>query len=302
MAKAGREERMLDTLRGAADAGPAMLREVVQQALTDSSAAVVARAATLAREQSVGDLTDELQTALMRMMNVPAKTDPGAGAKVAIVTTLRHRDAGDAETYRKLAAWADGDADGASMLRAEAALALVGAGDAEAPRLLVDLLFRPVPEYGDDNASDRLAAARGFGEMDWPPAALVLRAKLRAGDREPGVLGECCGAIARLDPPWAAEFVADWLQSHPHGPRRRRRATGRDAAGVGLRPAGEPRESAARRGSPPGGGDGHRPDPRRAGRAAAAGFGRRPSFGRRGAGGAAAAALPRVARAPRVMR
>ena len=215
MAKASREERMLDTLRGAADAGPAMLREVVQKALADSSGAVVARAATLVREEAVADVTDDLQAALTRLMRAPAKADPGCGAKTALVATLRHRDAGDAESFRTLAAWTDGDADGASVLRAEAAFALVGAGDAEAPRLLVDLLFRRVPEHCGDNPSDRLAAARGFGELDWPPAALVLRAKLHAGDREPAVLGECCGAVARLDPPWAHQFVGDWLMSHP---------------------------------------------------------------------------------------
>ena len=222
MAKASREERMLSTLRGAADTGPSMLREVVKKALTDSSAAVVARAATLAREQSVAGLTDDLQAALTRMMNVPAKSDPGCGAKIALVTTLRLRDAGDAEIYRRLAAWQQrepvmgGSVDAAAPLRAEAAFALVGAGDIEAPCLLIDLLFRPGEDGGgEDDPCDRAAAARGLGESGWSAAALILRGKLHAGDVEPAVLGECCGAIAALDPPWAAEFVAGWLRSHP---------------------------------------------------------------------------------------
>ena len=210
---------MFAALRGAAEAGPSALREVVVKALADRSAAVVARAATLAFEQGVDGINDPLQTALVRLMNATAKDDPGCLAKVALTSALRRRDATDQELFRKLATFRQsepGAGDTASPLRAEAALALASAGNAEAPRLLTDLLFGVFAGRGDeDDASDRAAAAIGLGATDWPPAALLLRAKLHAGDVNAAILGECCGGIARLDPPWAADFVRSYLASHP---------------------------------------------------------------------------------------
>ena len=220
MAKVTREERTLSALRNAAVGGPSMLCEVVVRSLGDSSAIVVAAAARLAEKHDLRKTADVLKEALARFADV-AKPDAGCEAKIALVSAMRHLEADDAELYRRMAAWEQteggygGGRDVASALRAEAGLALAGMGDAEAPRVLCDLLFRVTGGRVEDDASDRAAAARGLGGTDWPPAALLLRAKLHSGDVNPAVLGECCGAVARLAPLWAEAFVTGYLKRRP---------------------------------------------------------------------------------------
>ena len=220
MPKVTREERTLTALRNAAIGGPTMLREVVEQALADPSVLVVAAAARLAEKHDLRKAADALRDALNRLADA-AKRDAGCEAKIALVSAMRHLEADDADLYRRMAAWQETaggygmSQDVASPLRAEAALALAGMGDIDAPRALCDLLFRVTEGRVEDDASDRAAAARALAGTGWPPAALLLRAKLHSGDANPAVLGECCGALARLAPAWAAEFVTAYLKRHP---------------------------------------------------------------------------------------
>jgi HEAT repeat protein len=88
------------------------------------------------------------------------------------------------------------------------AAALVALARVEGPGslpLLADALADPAKEV-------RIAAALALGAVGTQSAGLVLRLKVRIGDRDPDVLSECLGAFLTVNPKEALAIVTEFLE------------------------------------------------------------------------------------------
>src|SRR3954463_6573230 len=86
-----------------------------------------------------------------------------------------------------------GTEDSAPPLRAAAVVALARAEGSSSLPLLVDALADPAKDV-------RVAAALALGAVGTESAGLVLRLKVRVGDKDPDVLSECLGALLTVNP------------------------------------------------------------------------------------------------------
>jgi HEAT repeat protein len=188
--------------------------ELVLRALRHRSYRVVQRAAILsvdvAAKSQCGELAAALLSAYKRFLEKPEKVDPGCPAKTAIIDALRRIDFDDivfeaevfgaevcgaegfdeegfftqATRYRQLEPVFGGSVDAAAELRVHAAFALVEMGSRRALPALVDLL-------ADSEAACRAGAARALATTNQDTAKFLLRLKVRQGDKNAQVLGEC---------------------------------------------------------------------------------------------------------------
>jgi hypothetical protein len=190
------------------DAAIALLRRV----LAGTSAPAVAKAAQLAAEFEIAQLTDVLAAAFDRLMVNPAKADPGCQAKVQIADALYRIGADDERLFlcgihhRQMEAVYGGKVDTAAGLRGVCALALVRMHYPDALSELADLLADPEP-------AARSAAARAIAYTENEQAAALLRLKVLTGDSEPQVLSDCLTALLQLAPGSAVPFVARRLDA-----------------------------------------------------------------------------------------
>jgi HEAT repeat protein len=102
-----------------------------------------------------------------------------------------------------------GKEDSATHLRGNALLALAQCSDltrGEVLRHLVDAL-------ADPSEPVRVDAIRALEQMDGEEAALVLRMKAHAGDKEPAVVGQAFDSLLALDRDRAVGLVAGFLES-----------------------------------------------------------------------------------------
>jgi HEAT repeat protein len=192
-------ESALDALREATDMTPF---------LRHKSNLVVAKAAT----RAVG-CTQAMVEAFRRLMEDPAKRDPGCVAKIAIAKRLVETEEAAAEVYfagsrhvQLEAVWG-GQEDMARELRGICVIGLVRMGYPEALLEAVRLLSDPAPEA-------RTGAIRALAESGKSEAELVLRFKAKQGDRKIEVTGECFAALLRLGPRVRSlPYIADFLES-----------------------------------------------------------------------------------------
>ncbi len=176
------------------DARGARLRD----GLASRRAPVIARAAALAGEHDAAELAPELEAALLRLLDAPAKSDPSCMAKLALAETLQQLGAEAGEAFRRGAVhvqhepvWG-GRADTAGPLRAACARGLVRIADPERYALLAERLADPEPGV-------RLAAVRALLHDGGEGAVPLLRLRAAIGD-EPELTGECLAAWLALDP------------------------------------------------------------------------------------------------------
>lgn len=205
MSSVGRSRRdalaaELERLRALGGAGEAELRAAVVAALRDRRCHVVALAARLAADRELRHLDEDLDAAFTRFLTDPVKRDPGCAAKSAIATAWRATSCGSIELqrrgarYRQLEPSWGPPVDTAGGLRSTCAFTLVERSDPDVLQVLADLL-------ADTEAPCRAAAARAIaahGHRTAGPA--LLRFKLRVGDPEPEVLGDCMDALMDLVP------------------------------------------------------------------------------------------------------
>ena len=97
-----------------------------------------------------------------------------------------------------------GAEDSAAPLRAAAIIALARAEGSGSLPVLVDALADPAKDV-------RSAAASALGAVGNEAAGLVLRLKVRVGDKDPDVLSECLGALLAVDPKENLAIVAEFL-------------------------------------------------------------------------------------------
>jgi HEAT repeat protein len=208
--------------RASLDNKLAALRELRGQALTpkqkaelrkrigDRSNLVVAAAAAIAGENTLVELAKDLEAAFDRFLVNPLRDDKLCRAKVAIVQALDKMEHQDPDVFLKAArhvqlepVWG-GTEDSAPPLRAAAVVALARAEGASCLPLLVDAMADPAKDV-------RIAAATALGAVGTECAGLILRLKVRLGDRDPDVFSECLGGLLTVDPKNNLSLVAEFL-------------------------------------------------------------------------------------------
>jgi HEAT repeat protein len=97
-----------------------------------------------------------------------------------------------------------GTEDSAPPLRAAAIVALGRVEGSSSLPLLVDAMADPAKDV-------RVAAALALGAVGTESAGLVLRLKVRVGDRDPDVLSECLGGLLTFDPKENLPIVTEFL-------------------------------------------------------------------------------------------
>ena len=207
-------EAKLDRLRALEDepVGDG-LRAEVKKLLGSASGIVAGKAAKLAGAKRLVELVPDLVGVFERFLEDPVKTDPGCQGKCGAVEALTALGYEGTDVYvtgirhcQPEPAWGK-PVDTADKLRGLCAYALYAAGHPDLYYYLVDLLSDPEPVA-------RTAAAQVLGNLASETAELLLRMKVRAGDPEPPVVGECLGALMRIAPQRSLPFVAGFL----HGP------------------------------------------------------------------------------------
>jgi len=187
--------------------------EPLRKALDHRNNFVVAKAADLAREFGLADLTPDLLSAFPRFFENPEKTDPQCWAKNAISRTLAAFEIQEPEIFLRgmrhiqLEPVWGGRSDTAGTLRATCALALV-----QCRRLTNDeLLAHLVDLLADKDKTVRAEVARAIEQVGSPSASLLLRLRAVLANDEPEVLGACYSGILRLEGVSAVSWVSHFL-------------------------------------------------------------------------------------------
>ena len=201
--------------------------KVVLRALRHRSYRVVQLAAKIAEKTAAKLQGDELAAGLVaayrRLSEKAEKVDPGCPAKMAIIDALRRIDFdsivdtarvfggldeeaffAEATRYRQLEPVFGGSVDAAAELRVHAAFALVEMGSRRALPALVDLL-------ADSEAACRAGAARALATTNQDVAQLLLRLRVRQGDTNAQVLGECLLSFLEIGGADAVPLVVHYL-------------------------------------------------------------------------------------------
>jgi HEAT repeat protein len=187
----------------------------LRTALADRSNVVVAKAAKIAAELELLELTPDLARAFDRLFDKPAETDPQCWGKNAAAIALR--DLGyqsSAPFVRGLrhiqmeAVWG-GREDTAQVLRAACCAALPQCADLTRD----DVLRHLVDAFTDASDKVRADAARSLEHMGGADCALLLRLKARIGDKEAQVTGQVFESLLRLERDGALPFLRQFLDS-----------------------------------------------------------------------------------------
>jgi HEAT repeat protein len=184
-----------------ADPGAPGAEARIAAALGARSSFVVAAAARLVGDHGLRGHEAALAAAFTRFADGGAAADPGCKAKAAVVEALVRLEVDEPELFRRgvrlrqlePAFVAGGKVDTAVAVRVGSAAGLAQTGHpsaaAEAAELLAD------PEW-----DARAGAARALACCPRYAAEPALRLKLRTGDVEAGVLGECFRALLSVAP------------------------------------------------------------------------------------------------------
>jgi HEAT repeat protein len=212
MARAISVDSKLARLRLLCDEPPStQVTQELRKALADASNLVVAAAAAAVTPANGAGLAPDLVAAFDRLLVNPVKADKLCRAKGAIVEALDRLEVDDADFFRRGTryvqmepVWA-GEVDAAGLVRVGCAFGLVRVARGDALADLADLLADELPMV-------RAGAARALAVA--PAAALpLLRLKVRLGDKEPEVTGECLTALIQLGKPATIPLVAEYLDA-----------------------------------------------------------------------------------------
>jgi hypothetical protein len=215
MAKVRGVEAKLSRLRALRkeSVSPEWIAEL-RSALGDRSNLVAAAVAEIVGERQVAELADDLVAAFDRFMIEPQESDKNCPAKIAIVEALNKIDYEREEVFLKAIhhvqiepRWPR-DEDSAGPLRGNGAFGLVRIRYRGVMHLLVELLL-------DKEKVARCAAAQALGGSALAAAVPLLRFKVRVGDEEPEVIGDCLSALMEADPKDSLEFVTEYLRGGP---------------------------------------------------------------------------------------
>ena len=193
------EDELARLAEVAADPESAEARARLSEALGSSRSFVVARAATLIKDARVDGLATELSAAFARMLEDPVKRDPGCHAKTALLDALDLTESMDEEPFLRGAhhvqlepGWPRAS-DTAVAVRARAVMALGRIGTTDLLVLAGEMLADPEPVV-------RRAVVAALAHHGAREGAGLALHKLRLGDEEPLVVGECMKALLALAP------------------------------------------------------------------------------------------------------
>ena len=191
------------------EADPARL----QPYLRDRSNAVVAKAAAVAAETAAKSLESDLLSAFERMMRGAAKSDPQCLAKIAIAKALRDLDCEEPDVFFRGArhiqmepVWG-GQSDTAVDLRATCGHALTSCANAR----IHDVFVALVDLLADAEARVRAEAALALGRFEHSQSELLLRLKIRTGDKAVEVMGACFDGVLNAAPDSALALIGPYL-------------------------------------------------------------------------------------------
>jgi len=202
----------LDALRQLADEDKL---EPLRKALGNRNNFLVAKAADLAREFRLPQLTPDILSAFDRFFENPEKTDPQCWAKNALSRALAAFEHQDPEVFLRgmrhiqLEPVWGGRSDTAGTLRSTCALALVQCR--HLPE--TDLLSHLIDLFADQEKTVRAEALRAVEQVGSPSAALILRTKAMLAKDEPEVLGVCYSGILAIEGVGAIPCVGQFLHS-----------------------------------------------------------------------------------------
>ncbi len=190
----------------------------LRKAIASKNNFIVAKAAKLAADHDLRNLTDLLAETLQRFFKAPAKSDPQCWAKNALAKTLAAFEYQEPElflagmTHIQLEPVWGGSSDTASNLRGLCALALVQCRGLSNTQVLTHLL----PLLADKEDTVMVNAIRAIEQIGNDSAALLLRLRAELGSGAPELLGACYSGVLHLEGvsaiPWAAKFL------HPLAP------------------------------------------------------------------------------------
>ncbi|HEY6345402.1 MAG TPA: HEAT repeat domain-containing protein [Bryobacteraceae bacterium] len=194
----------LEALRRSSD--PAEIVAALRKALQDRNNYLVSKAAAIAGDLRLEDLTPDLIAAFDRFFpdpvkQDPVKSDPQCWAKNAIAKALKDLGCRQASVflrgidYVQLEPVWGGSSDSAITLRGACTLALV---DCQLDDL--EILTHLADRLADKEKSVRVDAALAIAQFGREEGAPLLRLKLLLGDREPEVIGQCCFSLLNLAP------------------------------------------------------------------------------------------------------
>jgi hypothetical protein len=210
-----RVQRRLEHLKEIRVAGPsdAIIKEL-RAALNDRVNVIVAKAAAIADEWQERTLLPDLLKNFERLFSKAAEADPQCSGKNAISKALKNLACADSGVFlrglqhRQWESVWGGKTDTAAVLRGTCALALVQCTDLPRHETLVHL----VDALTESEAGVRADAARAVEQMGGRDAALLLRLKARAGDKEARVTGQVLESVLQLEGAGGVSFVAGFLQ------------------------------------------------------------------------------------------
>ena len=180
----------------------------LRAALRSSTGILVAAAAKRVGEDRLDALVEELAPAFERLLDDPAKRDPGCRGKIAIVNALHTLDYWEDRVFarglRHVQPEGWGAEDTAAHLRGLCGIAHAQLGRDDALAVLARLL-------ADPERATRTAAARGIADAGRPDAAALIRYKLLVGDDDGEVLAACVEALLHLARDASYDFLVELL-------------------------------------------------------------------------------------------
>lgn len=207
-------EEDLERLSELRPAEPAIAVPALRKALGDRVNLVVAKAAKIAAEKELRELTPDLLRAFDRLLENAVERDQQCWGKNAIATALKdlgHRESAPflrGMRHIQMEPSFGRPVDTAEILRGTCLLALAACTDLDrddAMRWFVDAL-------AEKSHTIRLEAVRALAQMEGIEAALVLRLKARIGDEEPQVAGQVFDALLGIEGARAIPLVMEFLQ------------------------------------------------------------------------------------------
>lgn len=202
----------LDALRQVSDEDRL---EALRKALGNCNNFLAAKAADLAREFGLTQLTPEILSAFDRFFENPEKTDPQCWAKNALSRALAAFEHQDGEVFLRgmrhiqLEPVWGGRSDTAGTLRSTCAFALVQCRAISE----TDLLAHLIDLFADQDKAVRAEVLRAIEQIGSPAAALVLRTKAALGKDEPEVLGVSYSGVLQIEGVAAIRWISQFLRS-----------------------------------------------------------------------------------------
>jgi hypothetical protein len=185
---------------------------VLEAALSSRHGLLIAKAATIIREQRYGGFGGALESALGKLLEAAWSHDPGCEAKCAIVEAMGELGLRSEDLWLRgirhqqmEPVWGK-SIDTAGRLRGLCLHELAAVRHPDAPYEIVRLLHDKEPEA-------RETAAEAAGMLPQIAAELLLRHKILSGDAEARVTLMCFEQLAAIAAAESMDFFAEQLQS-----------------------------------------------------------------------------------------